>query len=91
MAELRGSGVRQLGSVKRFYLEANGSFTLIKNEEPNEGLLILPGCDQEFCQRLTRSETQLACGGCGLLEAKDIDPQKQCPHCNQTCWQPAVK
>src|ERR1700710_1645087 len=55
MAELRGSGVKQLGSVKRFYMEASGFFTLIENEEPNEGLLILPSWDEEFCKRLTHS------------------------------------
>jgi uncharacterized membrane protein YcaP (DUF421 family) len=30
MAELRGSGIKQLGSVKRFYMEASGFFTLIE-------------------------------------------------------------
>ncbi|WP_162842727.1 YetF domain-containing protein [Mucilaginibacter pineti] len=91
MAELRGSGVRQLGSVKRFYMEANGAFTLIKNEEPNEGLLILPSWDREFCERLTRSVTQYACVSCGLLQPKTIDPTTSCPHCRHTEWQAAFK
>jgi uncharacterized membrane protein YcaP (DUF421 family) len=91
MAELRGSGIKQLGSVKRFYMEASGFFTLIKNEEPNEGLLILPSWDEEFCERLKPSETQIACGICGLLQPKATDPKSKCPHCGEVAWAKAVK
>jgi uncharacterized membrane protein YcaP (DUF421 family) len=91
MAELRCSGIKQLGSVKRFYMEASGFFTLIENEEPNEGMLILPGWDREFCERLTPSETQVACGTCGLLQPKTTDPKTKCPHCGQATWVVAVK
>jgi uncharacterized membrane protein YcaP (DUF421 family) len=92
MAELRGSGIKQLGSVKRFYMEASGFFTLIENEEPNEGLLILPSWDEEFCKRLTPSETQITCGICGLLQPKATDPKNaKCPHCGEVAWADAVK
>jgi uncharacterized membrane protein YcaP (DUF421 family) len=91
MAELRGSGIKQLGSVKRFYMEASGFFTLIENEEPNEGMLILPSWDQDFCERLTPSQTQVACDACGLLQPKTIDLKTKCPHCGQDCWSVAVK
>lgn len=91
MAELRCAGIRQLGSIKRFYLEANGAFTLIQNEDANEGLSILPGWDSEFRDRLKISETQLACGSCGLLQSKAIDLKTECSHCNAVAWQAAVK
>lgn len=91
MAELRGSGVKQLGSVKRFYMEASGFFTLIKNEEPNEGLLILPSWDEEFCKRLAPSEEQLACGSCGFLRQKPVTSGYKCPHCTADQWAMAVK
>src|ERR1700712_3396255 len=91
MAELRGSSVKQLGSVKRFYMESSGSFTLIKNEEPNEGLLILPDWDLEFCQRLKKSESQVACCTCGLLHPINTDPNTKCPHCGKATWTMAVK
>jgi hypothetical protein len=91
MAELRGSGIRQMGSVKRFYMEANGAFTLIKNDEANEGLLILPSWDHEFCARLKLSATQMACGCCGLLQPKTIDPKTPCPNCSHISWKAAVK
>jgi hypothetical protein len=91
MAELRCSGIKQLGSVKRFYMEASGFFTLIENEEPNEGLLILPSWDEEFCKRLTPSETQVSCGVCGLLQPKATDAKTKCPHCGEIAWTDAVK
>lgn len=91
MAELRGSGVKQLGSVKRFYIEASGAFTLIKNAEPNEGMLILPSWDHDFCERLKTSETQVACYNCGLLQPISITPSTACPHCGDSQWNIAVK
>ncbi|MDN3551159.1 DUF421 domain-containing protein [Mucilaginibacter aquaedulcis] len=91
MAELRGAGIKQLGSVKRFYMEAGGSFTLIINEEPNEGLLILPEWDQEFCGRLKPSSNQLACKSCGLLQPRTIQTNDKCPHCAANEWTVAVK
>jgi uncharacterized membrane protein YcaP (DUF421 family) len=91
MAELRCSGIKQLGSVKRFYMEASGFFTLIENEEPNEGLLILPSWDEEFCKRLTPSETQITCGICGLLQPKATDRKMKCPHRGEVAWADAVK
>src|SRR5439155_22258210 len=40
--QLRNEQVEHLGMVKRLYLEANGSFSLLKNEKPSPGLSILP-------------------------------------------------
>jgi uncharacterized membrane protein YcaP (DUF421 family) len=91
MAQLRASGIKQLGSVKRFYLESNGFFTLIENEEPNEGLLILPSWDKDFCRRLTISDHQMACGNCGWLKVKPFDEHTKCPHCGDVKWTIAVR
>jgi hypothetical protein len=91
MAELRGAGIKQLGSVKRFYMEASGFFTLVINDEPAEGLLILPSWDKEFCERLKPSESNVACTYCGMLQPKTIDPKTLCPHCSQVSWMVAVR
>jgi uncharacterized membrane protein YcaP (DUF421 family) len=91
MAELRGSGIKQLGSVKRFYMEASGFFTLIKNDEPEEGLLVLPSWDKDFCERLVPSSSKIACSSCGLRRPKTQDPETRCPHCGCTDWAAAVK
>lgn len=91
MAQLRSSGIKQMGSVKRFYLESNGFFTLIENKEPNEGLIILPSWDKDFCARLTISEHQMACEICGWLKVKPFDENTKCPHCGNVKWTIAVK
>ena len=39
-ADLRSSGLIHLGHVRRFYMEANGAFTLIKNPQPQPGLSV---------------------------------------------------
>jgi len=49
-AQLRGEGVKQLGEVKRLYFEANGSFSLIKKDHPQPGLIIIPGFDKELSE-----------------------------------------
>jgi uncharacterized membrane protein YcaP (DUF421 family) len=41
-AQLRSEGIMHLGEVKRLYIEANGSFTLVKDDQPTAGLSILP-------------------------------------------------
>lgn len=48
VAQLRSKNIKQLGSVKRFYMEASGSFTLIQEENVKPGLSILPHWDKDF-------------------------------------------
>jgi uncharacterized membrane protein YcaP (DUF421 family) len=91
MAQLRSSGIKQLGSVKRLYMESSGSFTLIENEEPNEGLSVLPSWDVEFRNRLKTSDTQIVCVACGLLQPKSLPAESKCPHCGFNEWVKAVK
>jgi len=64
-AELRGSEVVHLGMVKRLYLEANGSFTLVEAIEPKPGLSILPEWDEPFKAVKERLQTEMVCSRCG--------------------------
>jgi len=91
MAELRSSGIKQLGSVKRLYMEANGFFTVIKNDEPLEGLSILPTWDEDFKNRMHPSETAMVCQMCGTAQKKPFNLQLSCPHCKQISWTAAVR
>src|ERR1700712_3170595 len=47
-AQLRSENLNHLGKVKRVYMEANGTFTLVPNEEKQAGLLVLPDWDEGF-------------------------------------------
>src|SRR5947209_6571251 len=48
IAQLRSKSIKNLGMVKRLYLEAGGSFTVIKEEEPLAGLCLIPQWDTKY-------------------------------------------
>jgi uncharacterized membrane protein YcaP (DUF421 family) len=89
-AQLRLSGISHLGMVKRLYLEANGSFTLIKNIETQPGLDIIPEKDQEFSIRIHQPTAQLTCYSCGNMQTKDLQKGSECSYCRNDKWVPAV-
>jgi uncharacterized membrane protein YcaP (DUF421 family) len=91
VSQLRQSGVKQLGEVKRLYMEANGGFTLIPCEKEFPGLFLIPRWDNEFYQRFTRDEHKLACENCGFTREKPLEPNNhQCKMCGHDTWTPAV-
>jgi uncharacterized membrane protein YcaP (DUF421 family) len=89
MAQLRSENLLQMGEVKRLYLEANGSFTLIKNEEPYHGLAVIPEGDPEFLQ-LLRLNRQLVCHECGNLN-ESRDGKMKCANCGNVHWVASVE
>jgi len=78
LAQARSQGIRHLGEVKRMYLEANGSFTLIKQRSPSAGLSVIPKWDLEMIERENRA-SDLGCRNCGL--PKQYDSQGACTNC----------
>jgi uncharacterized membrane protein YcaP (DUF421 family) len=89
-AKLRGSKLDNLGQVKRLYMEANGSFTVIEQDEPQPGLTLAPDWDQDYIQQQQRVPDLFACTCCGNLAPSSHMPTTQCPRCNNTKWSPAV-
>ena len=91
LAQLRALGIKHLGLVKRFYMEANESFTLIKEESPNPGLSIIPEWDTDFEAGFGKSESLVVCKACGFLNRHPFDLQSKCPHCGNFVWTGAVE
>jgi uncharacterized membrane protein YcaP (DUF421 family) len=87
VAQLRGEGIRQLGEVKRLYFEANGSFSLIKEDRPKPGLAIIPEFDRELYTAQKKAD-QKVCKRCGHQQAKQ---ETKCPNCGSDEWIPAVE
>ncbi|HEY9001549.1 MAG TPA: YetF domain-containing protein [Mucilaginibacter sp.] len=87
-AQLRSQGIKHLGAVKRMYMEANGSFTIIKEKQAKAGLQILPVWDKDFYATMKQCD-ELACGNCGMLK-EDPDTNAVCPNCRAREWEPAV-
>lgn len=90
VAQLRSNGVKQLGEVKRLYIEANGSFTLISEEQPHPGLSILPRWDEDFNKRFKKHEEVMVCQNCGKTQQMPFNLKATCPNCKECVWTNAV-
>lgn len=91
VAQLRSSGVKQLGEVKRLYMEASGSFTLIPEEKPHPGLSVIPRWDDDFNQRFKKREDIMVCQTCGKVQQMPFDLKMTCPNCKDCVWTNAVE
>ena len=91
VAQLRSKNIKQLGSVKRFYMEAGGSFTLIEEEQPKPGLSILPHWDKDFQAKLKKHDEIKVCQTCGLTQKEPLDAKATCPNCSDCNWTEAVE
>lgn len=83
-AQLRSEGIRHLGEVKRFYLEANGSFSIVKEEHPGYGLSIIPSNDEEFLsqQKISNEEVCCTCGN----QKRENGSAGVCSNCKDDQW-----
>lgn len=89
-AHVRSEGVTHLGEVKRLYIEANGSFTLVREPHPQPGLSVLPAWDKDFLSEQETSDSVLVCSNCG--GKRDIkQPDRLCTNCGNTRWKKAVE
>jgi len=89
-AQLRNSGIRHLGEVNRLYLEANGSFTLLQNQPPKEGICILPDWDKPFRERVCKLTHLSACRHCGQLWEGLVSERTKCTNCGWDKFEQAV-
>lgn len=91
VAQLRSSGIKQLGEVKRLYMEANGGFSMIERKDAQPGLFVIPRWDRDLYSQFTRSDALMACESCGTMKEKPFDPElTTCPVCGQCIWTPGV-
>lgn len=88
-SQLRCEGIYHLGEVKRLYMEANGSFTLIKNEQPKPGLSVLPPWDEEFRHQQKEAAGVKVCSKCGNTK-RSKNSNERCDKCNNDDWVNAV-
>jgi uncharacterized membrane protein YcaP (DUF421 family) len=88
LAELRTASIKHLGEVERLYMEANGTFTIIKKDKPTPGLPVIPAIDSEFLTEFKPSDVHV-CHFCG--KEKDTDnPNEKCSNCQNGEWVRAV-
>lgn len=85
-AALRSEGVRHLGQVKRFYIEANGEFSLVCAKDERPGLCVIPVWDSELRQR-QRLTNDSVCSTCGTVMTSGND---KCVNCKSSAVEKAV-
>jgi len=90
-AQLRGESLEHLGQVRRLYMEANGTFSLVEEKDAPPGLSLVPGWDDDFRQLQPVAAGKFACGKCGEVLAAPAPPATACPRCQARQWEPAVK
>lgn len=80
--QLRSQSYRHLGEVQRLYLEANGSFTILRKKDSLPGLCILPEWDTTFIEKVCTQTDTLICLHCGAqLPVIQAEP---CTYCGST-------
>jgi uncharacterized membrane protein YcaP (DUF421 family) len=90
VAQLRGSGVMQLGAVDRVYIETNGSFSLVMAERARPGLSIVPDWDPKLAKELDYDESVRACVVCGCTR-NPSDAHDSCRFCHERDWRAGVR
>lgn len=88
--QLRQLGYCQLGEVRKVYLEANGSFTILENEHARPGLCILPDWDGEFIRKLSSDANITVCSYCGNEPEQPDKIDRKCNNCGNREWVKAV-
>jgi uncharacterized membrane protein YcaP (DUF421 family) len=91
LAQLRSTGIKQTGMIRRFYMEANGAFTLVKNPQPVPGLPTLPGWDDELTPSFDYADDLLVCSYCARTQQLPFSKDSECPNCGKKVWATAVK
>jgi len=90
MSRLRTRGLIHLGQVERFYLEANGTLTLVQKHEPTPGLTVLPPWDTSLFAERTEQTPGRVCNHCGYAKTYEPDYPEACGNCGRDAWSPAV-
>jgi uncharacterized membrane protein YcaP (DUF421 family) len=91
-AQLRSENLDHLGRVKRVYMEANGTFTLVPEEEKTPGLLVLPDWDKSFINEKLTWTDLLICKECGEKKPENARNKEhvKCKNCGADEWTKAV-
>jgi uncharacterized membrane protein YcaP (DUF421 family) len=91
LSQLRSAGITHTGMIRRFYMEANGAFTLVKAAEAKSGLPTLPGWDDALTPCFTYDHQLLACSYCAQTETDLSRREITCIDCGKKDWASPVK
>ncbi|CAH2925207.1 MAG: hypothetical protein CPSOU_4629 [uncultured Paraburkholderia sp.] len=87
---LRAAQLAHLGQLRRVYLEASGSLSLVWRKRECPGLTVRPDMEESLLDALN-AEGHFSCWTCGVTVAARERPVKPCPACHATRWESAVQ
>ena len=88
-SELRAAEVAHLGQLRRVYLEASGSISIVRRKSERPGLTVRPDMDRALFDALA-AHGHFSCWSCGTTVAADESPSYRCPGCKADRWESAV-
>jgi uncharacterized membrane protein YcaP (DUF421 family) len=97
LQQLRSQGIDHLGEVKRLYMESSGAFSLVKYEETQPGLSVVPDGDEDYWESHEVCTEIYVCSNCGNKSdsengmVKDQIQEKSCEKCGEKAWEQAVR
>jgi uncharacterized membrane protein YcaP (DUF421 family) len=90
-SQLRQLGLMNLGTVRRLYMEAGGSFSIVRFDSPRPGLSLAPECDEELRSAQHRCRDLAVCHRCGHVEKDGSSERQPCTRCRSRTWLPAIE
>lgn len=91
LSHLRSEAIHQLGLVQRLYLEANGTFSLVRQDSPRPGLSLIPDWDERFVREQRTRPDHPVCSNCGERPPATARIPAACPNCGATVWVPGIE
>jgi uncharacterized membrane protein YcaP (DUF421 family) len=89
-SELRAQDVRQLGELRRVYLESTGDLSIVRFKRPRHGMRLMPPAE-DVSNNPHDHTVELACSRCGQVSANGSEwKYKHCEFCDNTKWTVAV-
>ncbi|MDR5740791.1 YetF domain-containing protein [Caballeronia sp. LZ016] len=89
-SELRAMNVAHLGQLRRVYLEASGSFSIVYRKEQRPGLTVRPDMEQSLLEAIG-VDGHFSCWSCGVTVASQERPREPCAACGAHRWESAVR
>jgi uncharacterized membrane protein YcaP (DUF421 family) len=91
-SKLRGSGIKNLGTVQRLYYEPSGGYCLHTFQTMEPGLCLIPDWDLAFQNIQTYAKDTWSYNDCGLTRLGTLvqNENKTCSNCGNGNWKAAV-
>ncbi|WP_175943630.1 MULTISPECIES: YetF domain-containing protein [unclassified Caballeronia] len=89
-SELRAANVAHLGQLRRVYMEASGSISIVWRKEPLPGLTVRPDMERSLLDAIG-AKGYFSCWSCGVTVQSDERPDRPCEACGYERWESAVR